>query len=213
MTTSREFYRRHLPHWQPQDAIFFITFRLKGTLPQSARPSDGTKTRPDLRRAQMLGGRQPETVDYLDAKGDFVQWDTRVLGAAAGPRWLLTPEVAEIVVEALHHRDGREHRLYAFCVMPNHVHAVFGGLRTQNENAGALSQVLQSLKRHTARHANLVLGRDGPFWQDESYDHVIRDSDEPQRTVSYVLENPVKAGLVSKWQQWRWSYSRPDPVK
>jgi putative transposase len=65
---------------------------------------------------------------------------------------------------------------------------------------------MQSLKRHTARQANLALGRQGAFWQDESYDHVVRNAGEFERIVSYILENPVKAGLVSDWQAWPWSY-------
>ena len=65
-----------------------------------------------------------------------------------------------------------------------------------------LPKIMQSLKRHTARQANLILGRKGSFWQDESYDHVIRNNEEYIRTVNYVLENPVKGGLVSKWEEW-----------
>ncbi|HCA80801.1 MAG TPA: hypothetical protein DEP53_13820 [Bacteroidetes bacterium] len=67
---------------------------------------------------------------------------------------------------------------------------------------------MQSLKRHTAREANKILGRRGAFWQDESYDHVIRNSEELERIVLYVLHNPVKAGFVKNWRDWKWSYSR-----
>jgi putative transposase len=67
---------------------------------------------------------------------------------------------------------------------------------------------MQSLKRHTARQANILLGRKGAFWQDESYDRVIRDHDEYIRIVHYVLENPVKARLVSKWDDWKGTYCK-----
>ena len=67
---------------------------------------------------------------------------------------------------------------------------------------------MQSLKRHTARQANRILGREGAFWQDESYDRVIRDNEEHARIINYVLENPVKAGLVSKWEEWQWTYCK-----
>jgi REP element-mobilizing transposase RayT len=69
---------------------------------------------------------------------------------------------------------------------------------------------MQSLKRHTARQANLTLGQEGAFWQDESYDRVICDNDEYIRTVNYALENPVKAGLVARWDEWPWSYCKLD---
>ncbi len=44
---------------------------------------------------------------------------------------------------------------------------------------------------------------------DESYDHVIRTADELERTIQYVLNNPVKAGLVASWEEWPWSYIKP----
>jgi REP-associated tyrosine transposase len=67
---------------------------------------------------------------------------------------------------------------------------------------------MQSLKRYTARQANKILGREGAFWQDESYDHVIQDNDEYIRLINYLLENPVKAGLASKWDAWPWTYRK-----
>ena len=71
-----------------------------------------------------------------------------------------------------------------------------------------LSAIMQSLKGYTARKINLPLGRSGTFWEEESYDHVVRDEAEFARIVSYVLNNPVKAGLVQDWQEWKWSYKR-----
>ena len=64
------------------------------------------------------------------------------------------------------------------------------------------------LKGYTARKANGLLSRTGAFWQRESYDHVIRDANEWQRIVIYVLNNPVKAGLVDTWEEWKWNYYR-----
>ena len=63
-------------------------------------------------------------------------------------------------------------------------------------------------KGYTAHKANRLLGRKGAFWQQESYDHVVRDANEWQRIVTYVLNNPVKAGLVDRWEKWQWSYCR-----
>jgi REP element-mobilizing transposase RayT len=74
----------------------------------------------------------------------------------------------------------------------------------------SLTEILQSLKRHTARQSNLILGRSGAFWQDESYDHIVRDQAELERIIKYVLNNPVKAGLVDDWIKWKWSYCKYD---
>jgi len=62
------------------------------------------------------------------------------------------------------------------------------------------------LKGYTANKANKILNRTGTFWQHESYDHVVQDEKELERVIAYVLNNPVKAGFVSTWQEWKWSY-------
>jgi putative transposase len=65
---------------------------------------------------------------------------------------------------------------------------------------------MHSLKRYTSRQANLILGREGQFWQHESYDHVVRDEQEFERIMLYILNNPLKASLVDSWEKWEWSY-------
>ena len=72
------------------------------------------------------------------------------------------------------------------------------------------SEIMHSLKRYTARQANLILEREGQFWQHENYDHVIRDDGELDRIINYVIENPVKAGLVQHWRDWEWTYCKYD---
>lgn len=114
--------------------------------------------------------------------------------------------MATVIVEALHYRDQQAYDLLAFCVMPNHVHLVCTPLEREDGTCHALQRILQSLKRYTARQANQILGRRGAFWQAESYDHVVRDADELTRVVRYVINNPMKAGLVSDWEAWPWTY-------
>ena len=91
--------------------------------------------------------------------------------------------------------------------MPNHVHVVFEPL-----NAGdlpkSLSTIMHSLKRNTARRANELLGRRGSFWEHENFDHYIRNEVERKRIVKYVIENPIKAGLVKDWRDWKGNYLR-----
>jgi len=48
------------------------------------------------------------------------------------------------------------------------------------------------------------------FWQPESFDRIIRDRNDMAEKISYTLNNPVKAGLVSVWNNWEWSYCRPE---
>ena len=210
----KEFYRRHLPHWQPQGAVFFVTFRLKNSLPYEIIET----LREERERAEVAihsllkSGRAHQNA--LDEQRYFDKWEEYLDKAEFGPRWLSQPEIADVVKEALHYRDGKVFDLHAFCIMSNHVHVVFEPLRKSgwqpdlrtSDTDLPLHKIMQSLKRHTVRHSNIILKRDGAFWQDESYDRVIRDHEEYIRTVIYVLENPVKAGLVSRWDEWQWTY-------
>lgn len=64
------------------------------------------------------------------------------------------------------------------------------------DNLSPLSKIMHSLKSYTANEANRFLGRTGPFWQRESYDHLVRDDRELVRIAEYIAHNPVKAKLV-----------------
>lgn len=91
--------------------------------------------------------------------------------------------------------DGKRYRLVAWCVMPNHVHVVCKLLPGQE-----LSSVLKSWKSYTAKKSDEILGRSGAFWQREYYDRLIRDEDEFERAIRYVVSNPARAGL----KNWKW---------
>lgn len=140
----------------------------------------------------------------------FAKFDGLLDDAAVGPVWLRDQRVAAIVDESLHYRDGKVYRLDAFTIMPNHVHMVFKPLAIREADDGyhALASIMQSLKGHTSFKCNQLLGQKGEFWAHESYDHWVRDTDEWQRIVAYVVNNPVKAGYVECWQEWKWNYRR-----
>jgi hypothetical protein len=121
----REYYRRHLPHWQPTGAIFFVTFRLKGTLPVEVIQALKEEREREKKNVAKLPKDEQAKQDYVDERHYFSKWDNQLDKAEFGPRWLSQPEIAEIVKEALHYRDGKVFDLYAFCIMCNHAHVVF----------------------------------------------------------------------------------------
>ena len=173
-------YLRRLPHWDAIGQPQFITFRLHGSLPA---------TRSFRREHVATSGEAFVAMDRLLDKG------------AAGPLHLKRPDVAALVVEALVDSEVRFKRckLYAFVVMPNHVHL----LATQFV---PLAKWLGPLKGFTANQAKRALGlRDSAFWQNESYDHLVRTDEEFRRIQRYIELNPVKAGFVQKPEQFRWS--------
>jgi REP-associated tyrosine transposase len=176
------FYRRNLPHWFPEEKTIFITWRLYGSLPKPQVP-------PAAKAIATSAGKE------------FRRHDAILDRAASGPLWLKNPEVAAFVVSALHtgHVKFGRYYLHAYVVMANHVHVL---LTPRVE----VRTITKSLKGITARHANRILHRTGEsFWQDESFDHWVRDEAEFFRIGRYIEQNLVTAGLVEKPEDWQWS--------
>ena len=116
-----------------------------------------------------------------------------------GQCFLRDPRVAQMVQDALRYFDGKRYSLLEWCIMPNHVH-----LLLQMADGYTLAQTIHSLKSYTANEANKILGRQGPFWWREYFDRYIRDYQHYKRVVCYILNNPVKAGLVKVVEDWPW---------
>jgi putative DNA methylase len=173
------FYRRRLPHLYNADQPVFLTWRLYDSLPPNRAFPSHTLT---SGQAFAALGR------LLDA-------------ARSGPTYLRQPIIADIVVEAIYHNAtvlGR-YILHAFVVMPNHVHMLVSP-------HVPVPELTKTLKSFTAKRANQSLGLTGNlFWQEESYDHLARTQREVQRIRLYIEYNPVRAGLVRKAGDYRWS--------
>ena len=189
--------------------MIFVTFRLAGSLPREKVSSlmeemeywEKLSEAPDVAQEQIQ-----EALDRLQHM--FDKWDDALDAANYGPQWLRNPQVASLVADSIRYRNGKLYDLYTFCVMPNHVHLVFKPLVGDDGVTYSLPFILMGLKGYTGRKANVILGRRGIFWQRESYDRVIRDEEALLRVIEYVLNNPVKAGLVRRWEDWPWSYLR-----
>ena len=234
---SREYYRRNLPHYQPDGYAFFISFRLYGTLPVEVVYEFKMIKNRKLALISGYNNLKVRKEKYEEFKDEyFKSFDNYLDKCLTGNQWLRQKEVAEIVKEAIHYRDGREYNLISYTIMPNHVHLVFIPIveRDSSRFTGSVERdlsrspdnlsdmnialqypvtdILRKLKGSTSRACNLVLNRSGAFWQHESYDHVVRDSDELKRIVNYVLNNPVKAGLAEYPEQWNYSYVNYDLI-
>jgi REP element-mobilizing transposase RayT len=185
--------RGHLPHWEASSATYFVTFRLADSLPQHV-----------LKRILFARTDIPATVAQMsreisDSEGKrLLKLHSRriekYLDAGAGACFLENSAVAEVVADSLRQFHDVRYRLCAWCVMPNHVHAIFQVLPGNTWPA-----ILHSWKSFSAKRANEILQRSGGFWQREYYDRLIRDGAEFCRAVRYVVDNPGKAGL----KDWR----------
>jgi len=206
------FYRR-LPHWHPPNAVYFVTFRLAGSLPQEALESlhlERQKAEENL--ARNFQGEALAEERYILFKKMFARYDA-LLAHSAGPQWLKDPRVAEIVRREVHALHPETYRLICYCIMPNHAHILIDlqGVATppplkQGQHYTSLSHAMKLLKGRTGHACRKILGGSGAFWQHESYDHVVRNQREFENIISYILNNPVEAGLATDWQDWKYSY-------
>jgi putative transposase len=209
------FYRRNLPHIHPRGAVFFVTFRLAGSLPLEVIERLREEFQEEERRLQNhFSGAALLTERYKIQKKFFGRYDEWLDKMAHGPTWLRQAEIAQIVMDEIRRLDGNHYDLRACCIMPNHAHLLADMTRFENKDTtnhpSPLSQALHLLKGRTARYANQRLVRSGKFWQDESYDHFVRDETEFERILWYIVNNPVKAGLVAEWQNWPYTYVAQD---
>jgi tRNA threonylcarbamoyl adenosine modification protein (Sua5/YciO/YrdC/YwlC family) len=188
----------YLPHWTQQGATYAVTFRLADALPGDVVAKWEFDRREIAARARRQNRELTEAEEQRLAEL-FSQKVESYLDAGHGECWLRDERIARMVRDALLHFQAQRYDLVAWCIMPNHVHAI---VRPMGKHA--LSEILHSWKSFTAQRANRFLTREGKFWQPESYDHLIRNEQDFRNQVRYVLENPNKAGLKS----WPWVDAR-----
>jgi len=183
--------RGYLPHWEIDNAIYFITYRLADSLPRSV--------------IQKL------RAEYVAAKGSckltmserarLSEWFHRrldeFLDTGRGSCFLKVPAIAECVIQSWRYFDGIRYDLLAWCVMPNHVHVI-----VKIFQGADLDRILHSWKSYTSNQANAFLHRRVAFWWREYYDHCVPTEQELQRTIRYAIENPAKAGLIDWPYTW-----------
>lgn len=113
----------------------------------------------------------------------------------------LNAEEQEIVLRHLLERDGRFYILSAAVVMPDHVHLLIKPLPPYD-----LSRVMKGVKGVSARKINVHRHRTGRVWQNESWDRLVRDVDEFEEKLRYMADNPVKAELVKRLEEYPFWY-------
>jgi type I restriction enzyme R subunit len=198
--------RRHLPHWDVPGAAYFVTVCLDGSIPAQGL-LDLADFGKQLEQRPMPASMSEEAWLIHKRKLLFVRQE-KWLDHEPGNRVLEKPALAKNVVDALFHFSGQRYDLLAYVVMPSHFHWLFqprdGWVQTIDTTMrSARERIMYSVKRYTANQCNRHLGVRGTFWQQESYDHWVRDCDELERIIRYIEQNPVKANLVRNPEDWR----------
>ena len=187
-------YHRHLPHWRQTGATYFVTFRLADSIPQQHLRA--------LKRWRETWERvHPEPrceTDWSELAREITRKTESWLDEGYGECVFHDPLLADVMSKSLLHFQDERYTTYCFTIMPNHVHLIMKPLAEFE-----LEEILAGAKGFVSRKVNSHLRRSGIFWDEESYDRIIRDEEHLYRTVQYIGRNPEKAGLRrDKWIRW-----------
>ncbi len=193
-TSSR---RGKLPHWEIKGGRYFVTVRLADSLPAAivARLQEIHRT---------LSAVESASTQFIALQRQYFQTMEKHLDAGAGAGWLREPACAQVIIDELGALTEWSVAVPHYTIMPNHWHALFvpspGCTRS-------LDEIIKRLKGRTGRliRAATKSSGAGPVWQRECFDRWIRDDAEWEKTVAYIRNNPVKAGLAARWEDHAWT--------
>ncbi len=194
--TLQKYKGSRLPHWNCENAIYHICFRLADSIPDEKQTQWLEERKLLFYSTSFKNGRlnreEQQRLKYL-----FSDRIGKYLDAGYGESHLRKPEVALIVQETLKHFDGLRYYLHAWSIMPNHVHVI-----VEPAVGYEIKRIVHTWKSYSAHRINKNLHINGQFWGQESYDHIIRSEKEYWFQVEYVWSNPDKAGLTTclRWR-------------
>ena len=138
-----------------------------------------------------------------DFKPHFITFVTKF-------RWILPDWARDMALTLCLHDHGKRYELYVAVVMPDHVHMILTPLIDRQQEIVSLIAIMRAIKGASGRAINQRMGRHGAVWQEESFDHVLRSSESLDAKIDYVLQNPVRKGLVRDWRQYSWAWQRSE---
>ena len=187
-------YRRNLPHIQPFDGCFFITYRLYGSLPKFVihnylNELERIKNRPHSRKLSAKL--------FLEVYDNYLDNNSKI-------DYLKNENLAKEVISSLHFYDNKYFELICFTVMSNHVHVIVNCVGYEDID---LSILFGRIKGFSANKCNTIRNTKGyHFWAQESYDHLLLNNNELNFYINYVINNPVSANIVSVWSDYKYTY-------
>jgi putative transposase len=212
----KTFYRRNLPHIQPVGACFFVTFRLYNSVPKIAIDALSEKYTQRVTQAFFIEEAHKRNLEIFNLRKKYlIELDGILDKIETGPHYLKDLSIIQIIDKEIKRYDGTLYNLIAYCIMSNHVHLVIDtAVQLENlkedtelmQSYQPLDKILKQIKGSTSRYINLFLHRSGQFWERESFDIYIRNEKMLNNVISYTLNNPMKAGIVENWEDFRGNY-------
>ncbi|MBQ3349564.1 MAG: transposase [Thermoguttaceae bacterium] len=198
--------RRDVPHWDYSEATQHISFRLSDSLPQN-----------QLERFKKQVEEYPPLLRSTYLHREIEDW----IHQGAGSCILSIPELAQCVIDTLNQSNEKCYHLYQWVVMPNHIHVLINEF-PQNP----LGDVVKSWKHYTSMSFDKILHNlkssnryrngyieniintfHGNYWIVDYWDVMIQSNRQFRIVSKYIANNPVKAGLVDKPEDYPWSSS------
>ncbi len=193
----------YLPHIYPEGATFFMTFRLADSLPQQIVTKLKDEYYARLKLYKSIEKDIEKINEYIEELRSemFGKYDHQLDDKPYGDCYLKQEEVALILMNKIMSYDNQYYKLIKCCIMPNHVHMLMD-TSIQLDNNTPIVQVgkwMQLIKGGSSREINKFLSRSGTLWNEESYDHYVRNRDAYFRIKRYIENNPLKAKLSPKF--------------
>ncbi len=201
---------RNLPHKYDTDKPIFITYRLKFTIPNSIKEEMNLRKKEWQKKYASLPESEKPNALKLNELETFRRFDELLHKSDEVPRLLHRVDLTNVIIDNFHYFNNQRYQLQAFCIMPNHVHVLIKPLKQPDGEVFSLAHINYTWKRFTSNKINKILNRTGSLWQDESYDHLIQSDNEFYATLEYIINNPIKAGLVDHWKDWHGTWIRED---
>ena len=172
---------KNLPHWHQSGKMQFVTFRLVDSLPQSKIAElkkiklyfDATYPRPWSDEVTQLYHR------YVGPVSE------RLLANGYGCCMLRYPECRRFLSESFFYGDGKRYDIWAYVIMPNHVHVLMSDLTGEDVN-----EILKSIKQYSAARMNKCMHRKGEVWVRENFDRLVRGEAHFEHCIDYIINNP-----------------------
>ena len=209
---KKEFYRKHLPHFQQSGQAYFVTWCIKDAVPPKALESYTHQLKQLQSELEIAKTNKADEKTISDLKIESSRVRKKYMKAFDDLLHLQTKfsvdlskdQNTQAVLNALSFWEGKRIENQAICVMPNHVHWVVK-LFEKDENGHPvwLQDIMQSVKRYTSNQLNTLENTKGILWQSESFDTTLRDTLHLHNAINYTLENPVSAGLVENLWEWK----------